>query len=94
MTYRNTLIERSKQSESQNDEPAVLDYLQLRNRQCLYAWRMKRAQYALANTRPCLAKALELRFFPQLWPVRTSMWGTVPPLRRGRGRDSAPAPPA
>jgi len=45
MTYRNTLIERSRQFESENDEPAVLDYLQLRNRQCLYAWRMKRVKY-------------------------------------------------
>ena len=51
MTYRNTLIERSRQFESENDEPVVLDYLQLRNRQCLYAWQMKRAQYALANAR-------------------------------------------
>ncbi len=51
MTYRNTLIERSRQFESENDEPAVLDYLQLRNRQCLYAWRMKRAEHALADVR-------------------------------------------
>ena len=51
MTYRNTLIERSRQFESENAEPAVLDYLQLRNRQCLYAWRMKRAEQALAAVR-------------------------------------------
>jgi hypothetical protein len=51
MTYRNTLIERSRQFEAENDEPAVLDYLQLRNRQCLYAWQMKRVKYALANAR-------------------------------------------
>jgi hypothetical protein len=51
MTYRNTLIERSRQFESENDEPAVLDYLQLRNRQCLYAWRMKRVEQALASAR-------------------------------------------
>ena len=51
MTYRNTLIERSRQFESENDEPAVLDYLQLRNRQCLYAWQMKRVKYALATVR-------------------------------------------
>ena len=51
MTYRNTLIERSRQFESENAEPAVLDYLQLRNRQCLYAWQMKRVQYALADAR-------------------------------------------
>ncbi len=51
MTYRNTLIERSRQFESENEEPAVLDYLQLRNRQCLYAWQMKRVNYALASAR-------------------------------------------
>jgi hypothetical protein len=51
MTYRNTLIERSRQFESENDEPVVLDYLQLRNRQCLYAWQMKRVKYALASAR-------------------------------------------
>jgi hypothetical protein len=45
MTYRNTLIERTRQFESQNDEPAVLDYLQLRNRQCLYDWQVRRAEY-------------------------------------------------
>jgi hypothetical protein len=45
MTYRNTLIERSRQFESQHEEPVVLDYLQLRNRQCLYAWHLRRAQY-------------------------------------------------
>ncbi len=49
MTYRNTLIERTRQFESQNDEPAVLDYLQLRNRQCLYDWQMRRAEYALSH---------------------------------------------
>ncbi|HEY1899926.1 MAG TPA: hypothetical protein VGG49_09050 [Steroidobacteraceae bacterium] len=47
MTYRNTLIERSRQFESEHEDPVVLDYLQLRNRQCLNAWRMKRVQYAL-----------------------------------------------
>jgi len=46
MTYRHTLIARSLRSEVQPDEPAVLDYLQLRNRQCLDDWRAKRAQYA------------------------------------------------
>lgn len=51
MTYRNTLIERSRQFEAENDEPAVLDYLQLRNRQCLHAWRMKRVEHALAGAR-------------------------------------------
>jgi hypothetical protein len=51
MTYRNTLIERSRQFESLNEEPAVLDYLQLRNRQCLYAWQMKRVEQALAAAR-------------------------------------------
>ncbi len=45
MTYRNTLIERSRQFEALN-EPVVLDYLQLRNRQCLDAWRRKRAAHA------------------------------------------------
>lgn len=49
MTYRNTLIERTRQFESLNDEPAVLDYLQLRNRQCLYDWQVRRAEYALAK---------------------------------------------
>jgi hypothetical protein len=29
----------------------VLDYLQLRNRQCLHAWRMKRVEHALAGAR-------------------------------------------
>lgn len=48
MTYRNTLIERTRQFESQNDEPAVLDYLQLRNRQCLYDWQVRRAEYELS----------------------------------------------
>ncbi len=51
MTYRKTLIERSRQFESEHDEPAVLDYLQLRNRQCLYAWRMKRAEQLMADIR-------------------------------------------
>ncbi len=48
MTYRNTLIERTRQFESQNDEPAVLDYLQLRNRQCLYDWQVRRAEYEMS----------------------------------------------
>ncbi len=47
MTYRNTLIERSRNFESENAEPAVLDYLQLRNRQCLQAWHLRRMKYAL-----------------------------------------------
>lgn len=47
MTYRNTLIERSRNFESENAEPAVLDYLQLRNRQCLEAWHQRRVKYAL-----------------------------------------------
>ena len=46
MTYRNSLLERSRNYALQNDEPVVLDYLQLRNRQCLDDWRAKRAQYA------------------------------------------------
>ncbi len=45
MTYRNTLIERTRQFESRSDEPAVLDYLQLRNRQCLYDWQLRRAEF-------------------------------------------------
>ena len=57
MSYRNTLIERSQRFASENDEPAVLDYLQLRNRQCLYAWQMKRAQHALADVRQGLRSA-------------------------------------
>jgi len=59
MTYRNTLIERSRQFESENDEPAVLDYLQLRNRQCLYAWQMKRVQHALDSVRQGSRLAME-----------------------------------
>lgn len=49
MTYRNTLIERTRQFESESDEPAVLDYLQLRNRQCLYDWQVRRAEYELSS---------------------------------------------
>jgi hypothetical protein len=49
MTYRNTLIERTRQFESQSDEPAVLDYLQLRNRQCLYDWQVRRAEYEMSS---------------------------------------------
>jgi hypothetical protein len=47
MTYRNTLIERSRNFEAENAEPEVLDYLQLRNRQCLQAWHLRRVKYAL-----------------------------------------------
>jgi hypothetical protein len=47
MTYRNSLIERSRIFALANDEPVVLDYLQLRNRQCFDAWQQRRAQYAL-----------------------------------------------
>ncbi len=47
MTYRNTLIERSRIFASENAEPAILDYLQLRNRSCLRAWHQRRVQYAL-----------------------------------------------
>ena len=47
MTYRNTLIERSRNFASENAEPAVLDYLQLRNRHCLQAWHQRRVTYAL-----------------------------------------------
>ena len=47
MTYRNTLIERSRLFESENSEPAILDYLQLRNRSCLQAWHKRRVQHAL-----------------------------------------------
>lgn len=47
MTYRNTLIERSRNFASENAEPAVLDYLQLRNRHCLQAWYQRRVKYAL-----------------------------------------------
>jgi hypothetical protein len=51
MSYRNTLIERSRQFDTLHEEPAVLDYLQLRNRQCLSAWRMKWAEHALTLAR-------------------------------------------
>jgi hypothetical protein len=51
MTYRNTLIERTRQFESQSDEPAVLDYLQLRNRQCLYDWQLRRAEFEMSSRR-------------------------------------------
>ena len=51
MTYRNTLIERTRQYESQSDEPVVLDYLQLRNRQCLYEWQVRRAEYEMSSRR-------------------------------------------
>ncbi len=51
MTYRNTLIERTRQFESLNDEPVVLDYLQLRNRQCLYDWQLRRAEFELSSRR-------------------------------------------
>ncbi len=51
MTYRNTLIERTRQFESQSDEPAVLDYLQLRNRQCLYDWQLRRAEFENSSRR-------------------------------------------
>lgn len=47
MSYRNTLIERTQQFESELGEPTVLDYLQLRNRQCLYAWHLRRIKHAL-----------------------------------------------
>lgn len=50
MTYRNTLIERSRNFASENAEPAVLDYLQLRNRHCLQAWYQRRVKYALNGT--------------------------------------------
>ena len=61
MTYRNTLIERSRLYESEHEDPVVLDYLQLRNRQCLNAWHRRRVQYALngrlspAHTQPSQA---------------------------------------
>jgi hypothetical protein len=51
MTYRNTLIERTRQFESQSDEPAILDYLQLRNRQCLYDWQLRRAEFEISSRR-------------------------------------------
>jgi hypothetical protein len=47
MTYRNTLIERSQNFASENAEPEILDYLQLRNRRCLQAWQQRRVKYAL-----------------------------------------------
>lgn len=47
MTYRNTLIERSRNFASENAEPEILDYLQLRNRRCLQAWHQRRVKYAL-----------------------------------------------
>jgi hypothetical protein len=59
MSYRNTLIERSRQFAAENDEPAILDYLQLRNRQCLYAWQMKRANHALDSVRQGFRSAAE-----------------------------------
>lgn len=55
MTYRNTLIQRSRNFESENAEPAVLDYLQVRNQQCLQAWHKRRVKHALT------ANALSLR---------------------------------
>jgi hypothetical protein len=58
MTYRNTLIERSRIFESENSEPVVLDYLQLRNRQCLQAWHLRRVKHALqASTQTARAGA-------------------------------------
>lgn len=57
MTYRNALIERTLNVNSGADEPAVLDYLQLRNRQCLYAWRIRRAEYEMAAGRSAAARA-------------------------------------
>ncbi len=57
-TYRNALIERSRQYQLQSDEPAVLDYLQLRNRQCLYAWHLRRMKHELeAQVSPLTASA-------------------------------------
>jgi len=47
MTYRNTLIARWQHYASENEEPAVLDYLQLRNRHCLQAWHQRRIKYSL-----------------------------------------------
>jgi hypothetical protein len=47
MTYRNTLIQRSQNFQSEHAEPSVLDYLQLRNRQCLEAWYQRRVKHAL-----------------------------------------------
>jgi hypothetical protein len=51
MTYRNSLLERSRNFALQHDEPVVLDYLQLRNRQCFDAWQQRRAKYALNAAR-------------------------------------------
>ena len=51
MTYRNALIERTRLFESLNDEPVVLDYLQVRNRQCLNAWQRRRAEYEISSQR-------------------------------------------
>lgn len=59
MSYRNTLIERSRQFAAENDEPAILDYLQLRNRQCLYAWQIKRANHVLDSVRQAFRSAAE-----------------------------------
>ena len=47
MTYRNALIERARQFDLHSDEPNVLDYLQLRNRECLYAWHLRRMKHEL-----------------------------------------------
>lgn len=59
MTYRNTLIERTRLFESLNDEPVVLDYLQLRNRQCLHEWQMRRAEHVISTQRARASRVSE-----------------------------------
>jgi hypothetical protein len=59
MTYRNTLLERSRNFHFENAEPAVLDYLQLRNRQCLQAWHQRLVKYALNASAQATREATE-----------------------------------
>jgi hypothetical protein len=64
MTYRSTLIERMRDFDPDADEPAVLDYLQFRNRQCLYAWRVKRAEYEMGTDK---SRASQANNRPRAW---------------------------
>ncbi len=66
MTYRNTLIERSRDFASEDAEPAVLDYLQLRNRHCLQAWHQRRVTYALSAA-PRVAHGTQADRTPRWW---------------------------
>ena len=49
MSYRNLLLERFRRIEGQDIEPSVLDYIEFRNRQCLRAWYLRRAEHELAH---------------------------------------------